>query len=525
MNSHLQIKRENFMVQIRKQAREEIFSKKRHTSINQEEDFSQKYNPDETINFIYQTYLEQDFKHLTKLLQQYNHNYFKLLQQGDQYDIVILDQFITHFTTNLNSLKIFLDIIQMNNIPYEFNLTLERLMCIQQVLVIFINFTYLDRKDIIENLLNNDLMNILLKGLIGRIVQSNKIQIHFDKWCEIIESICHILINIQFELDNRMVLIFREEILKSQLFRIWSKLYPRNPITKTWKAILLLECILLESNEIDLIDIPHYNFNCIISQCTFLIDKVQIDDESLYSRVFDILQKMSEFKITSALTLTLTKFTWEKILKLNLFPCKVFSIFTNFLAEKDDDHYILQYLIDIGLIEQMINHMQNLGDEFLIEKIYKCLNNILFYPQAFIVQKTITIFLPFLHNYFNQYSIVKQEIYVEYLYLFQNLINYQHLSDHHLNEILINLDCLKQISEMLLQCSYLTKQIAELFTIFNKLPDQFKLVILQKVDRYDFIEILNKQATTIKNKDDGCINLILNLIHLWEQNDFELNIT
>lgn len=56
-----------------------------------------------------------------------------------------------------------------------------------------------------------------------------------------------------------MALVFREEILKSQLFRIWSKLYTKNPIAKTWKAILLLECKLFESNQIDLIDIPHYN--------------------------------------------------------------------------------------------------------------------------------------------------------------------------------------------------------------------------------------------------------------------------
>ncbi|CAD8124879.1 unnamed protein product [Paramecium sonneborni] len=523
MNSHLQMKREHFMVQIRKQAREEIFSKKRHTSLMQDGDLLEKCNPDEIINFIYQTYLEQDFKHLAKLLKQYNQNYLKLLQQENQNDMVILNEFISHFSTNLEGLKLFLDIIRMSDISFELNLTSERLMCIQQVLVILINFSYLDRKDIIENLLKNDLMNILLKGLIGRIVQPDKVQIHFDKWCEIIESICLIFINIQFELDHKMALVFREEILKSQLFRIWSKLYTKNPIAKTWKAILLLECKLFESNQIDLIDIPHYNFNCIISQCTFLIDKVQID-ESLYSRVLEILQKMSEFKITSALTLTLSKFIWEKILKQNLFPSKVFSIFTNFLAEKDDDHYILQYLIDIGLIEQMINSMQNLGDEFLMEKIYKCLNNILFYPEAFVAEKTITVFLPFLHNYFNQYSIVKQEICVEYLYVLLNLTNYQHLSDYHLNEILINQDCLKYVSEMLHSCSNLTKLISELFTNFQKLPEQFKLVILQKVDTYDFIEILNNQAAIVKDKDDGCINLILNLIQLWEQSDFELNI-
>ncbi|CAD8210742.1 unnamed protein product [Paramecium pentaurelia] len=525
MNSHLQMKREQFMVQIRKQAREEIFSKKRHTSIIQDGDVLQKCNPDETINFIYQTYLEQDFKHLAKLLKQYNMNYLKLLEEDNLNDQVVLNQFINHFSSaNMNGLKLFFDIIRMSDIPIEFNLTSDRLMCINHVLVILINITYLDRKDIVENLLQNDLINILLKDLIDRMVQPEKIQIHFDRWCEILESICLILINIQFELDNRNVLLFREEILRSQLFRVWSKFYPKNPITKTWKAILLLECKLFESNEINLIDIPHYNFNCIISQCTFLIDKVQMEDESLYKRVLEILQKLSEFKITIALTLTLTKFVWEKILKLNLFPSKFFSIFTNFLAEKDDDHYILQYLIDIGLIESMVNSLQNQGDELIIEKIFKCFNNILYYPHAFIVERTITVFLPFLHNYLNQYSIIKQEICIEYLYLLQNLMNHQQLSDYHLNEIFINLDCLQYISDMLLSCIYLTKLIAELFTYFQKLPPQFKLVILQKVDTYDFVEILNNQATILKNKDDGSINLILNLIQLWEQSDFEFNI-
>ncbi|CAK68437.1 unnamed protein product (macronuclear) [Paramecium tetraurelia] len=284
----------------------------------------------------------------------------------------------------------------------------------------------------------------------------------------------------------------------------------KTPITKVWKAILLLECKLFESNDIDLTDIPHYNFNCIISQCTFLIDKVQMDDESLYKRVLEILQKLSEFKVTSALTLTLTKFVWEKILKLNLFPSKYFSIFTNFLAEKDDDHYILQHFIEIGLIESMISSLQNPGDEFLIEKVFKCFNNILYYPNTFIAERTIQVFLPYLHNYFTQYSSIKQEICIEYLYLLQNLMSHQQLSDYHLNEIFINLDCLQYVSDILLSCSYLTKLVAELFMHFQRLPEQFKLVILQKVDAYDFVEILNNQASILKNKDDGSINLILN---------------
>ncbi|CAD8204253.1 unnamed protein product [Paramecium pentaurelia] len=522
MNSHLQIKREQFMVQIRKQAREEIFSKKRQSNIIQNEELLQKCNPDEIINFIYQTNLEQDFKNLAKLLKQYNMNYLKLLEEQDLNDLFILNQFITHFSTNMNGLKLFFDIIQMNDIPLEFNLTSDRLMCINQVLVILINFTYLDRKDIIENLLQNDLINILLKNLLSRMIQTDKIQINFDRWCEILESICLILINIQFELDNRNVLLFREEILRSQLFRIWSKIYPKNPIAKQWKAILLLECKLFESNEIDLTNIPHYNFNCIISQCTYLIDKVQMDDDNIYKRVLEILQKLSGFKVTSALTLTLSKFVWEKILKLNLFPNKIYSIFTNFLNEKDDDHYILQYLIDIGLIESMINRLSNLGDVSLIEIIYKCFNNIIYYPHAYIVEKAILIFVPFLHNYFNQSQLLKQEICIEYLYLLQNLIIHQQLSDYYLNEIFINLDCLKYISEMLLMCTYLTKQIAELFINFQRLPEQFKLIILQKVDNYDFVEILNNQTSI--SKDDGCINLILNLIQLWEQSDSEINI-
>ena len=126
-----------------------------------------------------------------------------------------------------------------------------------------------------------------------------------------------------------------------------------------------------------------------------------MDDDSLYGRVLDILLRLSELKITSALTLTLTKFIWEKILKLNSFPSKIYSIFTNFLAERDDDHYLLQYLIDIGLIESMVNFLSEHIDELLIEKIYKCFNNILFYPHAFIAEKAVSVFLPYLHNYFN----------------------------------------------------------------------------------------------------------------------------
>ncbi|CAK73203.1 unnamed protein product (macronuclear) [Paramecium tetraurelia] len=520
MNSELQMKREQFMVQIRKQAREEIFSKKRQTSLGQEGEVVERCNPDEIINFIYQTYLEQDFKHLARLLKQYNLNYLKLLEEQNINDLPILNQFITHFSTNGNSLKLFFDIIRMSGIPLEINLTSDRLMCIIQVLVILINFTYLERKDIVENLLQNDLITLLLKDLMSRMVSPDKVQIHFDRWCEILESICLILINVQFELDNRKLLIFREETLRSQLFRVWSKIYPKNPIAKAWRAILLLECKLLESNEIDLADIPHYNFNCIISQCTYLIDKVQIEDDNLCKRVLEILQRLSEFKVTSALTLTLTKFVWEKILKLNLFPHKVFSIFTNFLAEKDNDHYILQYLIDIGLIESMINSLMSLADAPLIEIIYKCFNNILYYPHAFTVEKAISVFIPFLHNYFNQSSILKQELCMEYLFLLQTLVVHQQLSDYHLNEIFINLDCLKYISQMLLMCTSLTKYIAELFITFPKLPEEFKSIILEKVDNYDFVEILNNQATM--SKDDGCINLILNLIQLWEQNEQEI---
>ncbi|CAK68438.1 unnamed protein product (macronuclear) [Paramecium tetraurelia] len=195
MNSHLQMKREQFMVQIRKQAREEIFSKKRHTSIGQDGDLVQKCNPDETINFIYQTYLEQDFKHLVKLLKQYNMNYLRLLEEENPNDLVVLNQFINHFSGNLNGLKLFLDILRMSDIPLEFNLPSERLMCINHVLVILINFTYLDRKDIVENLLQNGLMNLILKDLMDRMVQPDKVQSNFDRWCEIIESV----INLYYE--------------------------------------------------------------------------------------------------------------------------------------------------------------------------------------------------------------------------------------------------------------------------------------------------------------------------------------
>ena len=117
-----------------------------------------------------------------------------MLEEEKSNDLVILDQFISHFSTNLNGLKLFLSIIRMSDIPYEFNLTSERLMCIYQVLVILINITYLNRKDIIENLLKNDLMNLLLKDLMGRIVQPDKIQIHFDRWCEVIESVINLLL-------------------------------------------------------------------------------------------------------------------------------------------------------------------------------------------------------------------------------------------------------------------------------------------------------------------------------------------
>lgn len=52
----------------------------------------------------------------------------------------------------------------------------------------------------------------------------------------------------------------------------------------------------------------------------------------------------------------------------------------------------------------MINALANLGD---LEIIFKCFNNILYYPHVYIAEKAIIVFIPFLHNYFNLNSILK----------------------------------------------------------------------------------------------------------------------
>ncbi|CAD8161582.1 unnamed protein product [Paramecium octaurelia] len=524
-NTQLQLKREQFVIQIRKQAREEIFSRKRHTDLNSDLNGVLKCQPDELILQIYKSFMLKDFLTLKNLLYKYNEQFLIIIVRKQQADEVSMNQYINHFSINQETTQLFMQIMRMSDVSQESNIEEIRMLCINQVLVILVNITYVDAPQIINNLLNHDLQDILLNDILGRMNTKQKLAINYDVWQSIIDSLCQLFINLLLDMKDQRGVQMKIEIMKSPFFKIWQYIYKEFPPQQLWSSMLFLQQMLFLKPAIPDTEIVSSNLQRILKQCGYVIKELSEQDQ-LYETALLLINYCSEYQLET--TIVLTKHIWVKMILINKLPLLMYGLFINLTSMNYDedspisDFSAEKHLMDIGLLNNMLFWLQSTPDEQLIIKIYKCLNNILTFQYQHLASVVIYHFLPFLDLYFEGSNHFSEEIVAEYLILLKNLIKFQKLNEANLTQVLEEQNVMKQIREILLQGCFKACYILDLFDAFDILSIEFKYLVLDKIVKYQVIEILNMLLAKDQISDDF-IDTVMEQIAKWESETNELN--
>ncbi|CAD8113764.1 unnamed protein product [Paramecium primaurelia] len=525
INTQVQLKREQFVIQIRKQAREEIFSKKRLTVLNGNIDVDLKCSPDEMILQIYNSFMLKDFKTLKDLLFRYNEQFLIIILRKQQGDDVFMNQYVNHFGLNQETLQLFMQILCMSDVSQESNIDEIRMHNINQVLIILVNITYLTAPQIINNLLNHDILDILLNDILGRMNTKQKLEKNFEVWQSIIDSLCQLFINMLLDLQDQRGVQMKMEIMKSPFFKIWQYIYKEYPPQHLWNSMLYLQQILFMNPKIQDIEIVSSNMQRILKQCSYVIIEFS-DQDQLYERALILIYQCTQYQLET--TIVLTKQLWVKMILINKFPLLMYDLFIKFTSvnyNQDTPASELnteKHLIDINVLNNMLFWLSKSQDEDLIIKIYQCLNNILTFEYPHLASVVIYHFLPICQQYLEVQSYCKAEFADEYLILIKNLIKFQKLNEINLNQIMKEYNVMKQIKKILLQCCFESCNLLDLFDAFDLLSIEFKYEVLKRIVNYQIIEILNNLHSK-KYINENCIDILLEQIAKWEQETHELN--
>ncbi|CAK84208.1 unnamed protein product (macronuclear) [Paramecium tetraurelia] len=533
INSQVQLKREQFVIQIRKQAREEIFSKKRLTVLNGNLDADLKCSPDEMIFQIYKSFMLKDFKTLKDLLYKYNEQFLIILLRKQQADNIFMNQYINHFGVNQETIQLFMQILQMSDIPQLGSIDEITILCINQVLVILVNITYLTAPQIINNLLSQEIQDILLNDILGRMNTKKNLDENLEVWQSIIDSLCQLFINLLLDLKDQRGVQMKIEILKSPFFKIWQYIYKEYPPQQLWISILYLQQLLFMEPAIQGVEIIQSNVCLIIStqmqrilkQCGYVIKEFS-DQDQLYELALILINYCTQYQLET--TIVLTKQLWVKMIQINKFPLLMYSLFINFTSvnyDQDSPASELtteKHLIEIGLLNNMMVWLSNLSDENLIIKIYKCLNNVLTFQYPQLANVVIYHFLPFLNLFLEGQMIQKAELADEFLILVKNLIKFQKLTEINLNQIFIEQNVMQQIRVILLQSCFKACNLLNLFNSLDLLSIEFKYSVLKRIVEHQIVDILNMLYTKNIITDD-CIDTLMEQIAKWESETNKLN--
>ncbi|CAD8127683.1 unnamed protein product [Paramecium sonneborni] len=524
-NTQVQLKREQFVIQIRKQAREEIFQRKRHTALNGDLDRVLKQTPDEIILQIYKSFMLQDFNLLKDQLFKYNEQFLIIIQRKQQADEVFMNQYINHFSINQESTQLFMQILRMPDVQQENKIEEIRMLCINQVLIILVNMTFVNAPQIVNNLLNYNILDILLNDILGRMNTKQKLANNFDVWQSIIDSLCQLFINLLLDLQDQRGVQMKVEILKSPILKIWQYIYKEFPPEHLWSQMLCLQQLLFLKPGIQSIEIISPNIQRILKQCGYVITELS-EQSQFYEQALILIIHCSEYSLET--TIVLTKHFWVKMILINKLPLLMYGLFINLTSVNyNSDSDLLDFstekhLIDIGLLNNMLFWLQKSPEDLLIIKIYKCLNNILTYQLPHLVYAVINHFLPMLDLYFENSNTFQIEFVEEYLILIKHLIKFQKLSKQNLTKIFEEQNVMKQIREILLQNSFQINTIKSLFESFDLLQIEYKYIILDKIVKYQIIEILNLLLAKDLISEDY-LDTLFELITKWESECNELN--
>ncbi|CAD8169726.1 unnamed protein product [Paramecium octaurelia] len=525
INTQVQLKREQFVIQIRKQAREEIFSKKRLTVLNGNLDTDLKCSPDEMIFQIYKSFMLKDFKTLKDLLYKYNEQFLIILLRKQQADNVFMTQYINHFGVNQETIQLFMQILLMSDIPQQSSIDEIKLLCINQVLVILVNITYMTAPQIINNLLNQDIQDILLNDILGRMNTKQKLEVNLEIWQSIIDSLCQLFINLLLDLKDQRGVQMKTEILKSPFFKIWQYVYMEDPPQQLWISILYLQQLIFMEPAIQDVEIVSSNMQRILKQCGYVIKEFSGQDQQ-YEIALILINYCTQYQLET--TIVLTKQLWVKMIQINKFPLLMYNVFINFTSvnyDQDSPASELnaeKHLIEIGLLNNMLFWLSNQSDEYLIMKIYKCLNNILTFQYPQLANVVIYHFLPILIQFLEGQMNQKAELVDEYLILVKNMIKFQNLTEINLNQLLEEQNVMQQIRAILLQCCFKSCNLLNLFNALDLLSIEFKYSVLKRIVEYQIIEIFNMLKTKNIMPDDF-IDTIMEQIAKWESETNELN--
>ncbi|CAD8114258.1 unnamed protein product [Paramecium primaurelia] len=524
-SSQLYLKREQFFIQIRKQAREEIFSRKRHTNLSSDLNGELKCLPDELIVQIYKSFMVKDFQTLRSLLFKYNEQLLLIIVKQQQGDEVMMNQYINHFSINQDATQLFMQILRMSDVQLDSNIEEIRVKCLNLVIIILINLTYGNTPQIINNLLNHNFLDIIFNDLLGRMNSKQKLAQNYDEWQLIIESLSQLLINLLLDLKDERGVQIKIEIMKSSFLNIWHYVYREFPPQILWSSMLFLQQMIFFNPSIPDTEIVSLSFQRILQQCDYVITELS-EQTQLYEAALILINYCSKHQLET--TIILTKPVWVKILLINKFPLVMYSTFINLTSKQYDEDSpisnlnVEKQLLENGILNNMLSWLQNSPDEQLIIKIYKCLNNILIYQYQHLASVVISHFLPFLDLYFEGITYYQEEIVNEYLILLKNLIIFQKLNDKNIIQILEEYNIFKQIKEILLQGCFQTWLIMNLFEAFDLLSIQFKLLILNKMVQYQIVETFHLFISRNDISQDF-IETLQEYIENWQSEIYELN--